>query len=76
MNEVQAFEKMVELLKIEPEVSIFVKAEVLADMGVNLRHLEEVSRRRIRRRKIVVRGADGLPLDEIEFEFLPVEGVA
>ncbi len=74
MNKVDAFEKMIAILRSEPEVSIFVRAEVLFDMGINPRHIEETCGRVVRRRAIVTKGSDGLHLDEIEFEFLPKRG--
>ncbi len=68
------FDAMIEILERESDVSIFVKAEVLTDLGINPKHLAETTGRVLRRRGIVVKGSDGLPLDEIEFEFLPAQG--
>lgn len=76
MQKVDNFENVLAVLKDETENSVFVKACDLADMGVNHKHLEEVSGRTIRRRTIIVRGSDGLPLSEIEFEFMPKHGAA
>jgi len=73
MRNESAFEELLKMLKEGPETSLLVKAQVLTDMGVNHNQLAEASGRQIRRRSIIVRGSDGLPMDEIEFEFLPKE---
>jgi hypothetical protein len=74
MDKVAAFERMLELLADSKNESVFVTLETLSDMGVNPRHLEETSGRAVRRRNIVVKGSDGLPMPEVEFEFLPKVG--
>ena len=74
MDHRNAFEQMIEILQLETHVSIFAKAELLADMGVNPQHLAETTGRKLGRRHIIVRGSDGMPLGEIEFEFLPIGG--